>query len=291
MRHRIHRVAQQNAIHRNLSSAYPGIAVVAGSSEGLGAAFSRALARAGCDVLLVARRPDPLRRLAEELAAGGARVRTLECDLAAVDAVTRIEAAAGDTPIGLVVYNAAVAPLGPFGSLDEGTLDALVNVNMRTPLMLARRLAARGRAGGGQPASTAAENTGRRALVIVSSMAGWQGGPLLSAYSASKAFLRVLGEGLWDELRHDGMDVVVTVPGATDTPGYRAQSGKSGPGPGVLSPERVANAALRALGRRPVCVPGALYKMSQFFMTRILPRRVAIRIMGTADRRLASRRP
>ena len=265
---------------RKLTARYGGIAVVAGASEGIGAAFARRLARAGFDLLLIARRPDPLAALADELrAAHGASVDTLRCDLADPGAVDAILAAVDGREVGLLVYNAAAAPVGRFLERAPDTLDTVVAVNVRTPTLLVRRLF-------GEPAAGGTGSAGaRRGVVLLSSMAGWQGSAMIASYAASKAYLRVLAEGLWDELYDDGVDVVAAVPGATATPGYEEQSGRRG-GIGILAPDLVARDALRALGRRPVSVPGALYRLSAFLMNRLTPRRLAIRAMGVAGRRL-----
>jgi uncharacterized protein len=269
-------------------TSYPGLAIVAGASEGMGAAFSRELARRGFDLLLIARRADPLRELANEIRQETGQIaRTLQCDLGLPSALAQIEEATAGTDVGMLVYNAAVAPLGYLHDQPEATIESLIGVNIRTPILLIHRLMPAVEAK--HTGTTTADPPGRRGVVLLSSMAGWQGGPFLTAYAASKAFLRVLGEGLWNELRNRGVDVVVSVPGATDTPGYRDQSGATGASIGVLSPDRVARAALRRLGRGPISTPGLLYKVSSFVMNRLLPRRWAIRIMGKAGRRLAEK--
>ncbi len=53
---------------------------------------------------------------------------------------------------------------------------------------------------------------GRGALVFVSSVAGFHGSAMVGTYAASKAFDTVLGEGLWEELGHHGVDVMVCAP-------------------------------------------------------------------------------
>jgi len=87
----------------------------------------------------------------------------------------------------------------------------------------------------------------------------------------------VFAEGLWAELRGSGVDVLACVAGAVATPGLDATMDR--PAPGTLPPERVAEAALRALGRRPRTVPGALMRVSAALMTRLLPRRAAIALI------------
>lgn len=88
-------------------------AIVAGASEGLGAAFATALAEDGVNVVLVARRIGPLDALAETLReATGVEVRTLALDLAEPDAVATIARATAMLEVGLAIYNAAFAPVG-----------------------------------------------------------------------------------------------------------------------------------------------------------------------------------
>ena len=54
----------------------------------------------------------------------------------------------------------------------------------------------------------------------MSSLAGSQGSPKIATYAASKAFNTILAEGLWEELRDKGIDVVASCAGAIRTPGY-----------------------------------------------------------------------
>ena len=131
---------------------------------------------------------------------------------------------------------------------------------------------------------------GRGGVILMTSLAGNQGSPYIATYAASKAFNRVLAEGLWYELKDKGVDVLACCAGAVRTPGYSgAAAGKDAPG--TLDPEQVVEAALRALGRRPVVIPGRLNRVANVFMTRLLPRRAAIAIMAGNTGGLARRRP
>ncbi len=248
-------------------SRYGPYAVVAGGSDGLGAAFAEALAQRGLDLVLVARQEDRLRALASRLAQGyGIDAIPIAADLADVDAaMARIGALPAG--IGLLVYNAAYAPIGPFAETDADRLARAAAVNVRAPLLLAKRLSApmiaRGRGG----------------IVLMSSLAGAQGSPNLAAYAATKSFNATLAEGLWKELKPHGVDVLACVAGAILTPGYR-QAEKSRPAPGAMEARDVAECALRALGKGPIVVPGAVNRVARFVLTRLLPRRAAIALMA-----------
>ena len=65
---------------------------------------------------------------------------------------------------------------------------------------------------------------GRGGILLMSSLAGGQGTPIVAAYAASKAFEIVLAEGLWDELRPAGVDVLACRAGPTRTPSYEASA-------------------------------------------------------------------
>jgi len=169
--------------------------------------------------------------------------------------------------IGLLIYDAAYAPIGPFADVTDDQLAQAAAVNVRGPLLLAKLLSAPMLA------------RGRGGIVLMSSLAGSQGSPNIAAYAATKAFNAVLAEGLWKELKPHGVDVLACMAGAIMTPGYQqAESAK--PAPGTLSAEAVAEQTLRALGKGPIVIPGAVNKLGRFVLTRLLSRRAAIAIMS-----------
>jgi hypothetical protein len=246
---------------------------VAGGSEGLGEAFARALAARGLHLLLLARRADPLERLAGELRARhGVEVRVASLDLARPDLGEAVAGLVEGLEVGLLVYDAAASAIGPFLARPLADHLRVVEVNCRGPLVLGHLLGAD------------MARRGRGGLLFMASLAGGQGNPWLASYAASKAFEIVLAEGLWAELREGGVDVLACRAGAIRTPAFAA----SGPRAEVplMAPEAVAEAALRALGRGPTVVAGGLNRLAAFLFARLLPRRLSIRIMGRATRRL-----
>jgi short-subunit dehydrogenase len=248
-------------------------AVVAGASEGLGAAFAEELAKAGVHLVLLARRGDKLAELAEKLKSRyGVDVLFQSVDLADFEA-TQSYLDSLDVKIGLLVYNAAFAPIDYFKDVADHELDTLVSVNMRTPLRLIKYL------------STTMISQKRGGVVIMSSMSGLQGSPKIVSYSASKAFLMILAEGLWSELKPYGIDVVGCCAGAIVTPGYeQAQSGKA---PGTLPADQVAHQTLKALGNGPIVTPGLMNKIARFVMGTLFPKKWAISIMKNNTKNLS----
>ncbi len=251
------------------ASRYGPWAVVAGASEGMGAEFARQLSARGLKVVLIARREQVLTELARTLPG---ETRCLALDLAQPDAAAQIAAATAELDVGLLVYNAALSPIGPFAeqSLEEN-LRAL-DVNVRTPTALAHhfvpRLIKRGRGG----------------LVLLSSLTAFQGSPFVATYGATKSYNLALAEGLWAELRGTGVDVLSVCAGATATPNLLKAITK--PPPGMQQPAEVVREALDGLARGPVLIPGAFNRFASFFMRRVLSRRTTIQIMGDQTRKL-----
>jgi short-subunit dehydrogenase len=244
-------------------------AVVAGASAGLGAAFAVELSRRGLDVVLVARREAALREVAAQLTT---RTVPVVADLATEEGLAAVAAATAQLPVGLVIANAALSPIGPFLSQSWAQTRRAVDLNCQAPLWLAHQylpgMAERGRGG----------------FVVMSSLAGQQGSPPISVYAATKAFGAILAEGLWAETRGRGVDVVTCVAGAVATPNLAGALAR--PAPGTRTPEQVVTAALAGLGRGPRVVPGAMMRFSSALMTRVLPRRAAISIIARASRGL-----
>lgn len=246
---------------------------MAGASEGLGAAFAAALAARGLHLVLLARRAEPLERLASGLRARhGVEVRAVALDLGRPDLAEAVGAITAPLEVGLLVYDAAASAIGPFLDHPLATHLGVLDVNCRGPLVLSHLL-------GGAMA-----RRGHGGLLLMASLAGGQGNPWLASYAASKAFDIVLAEGLWAELRERGVDVLACRAGATRTPAYQATRPRAAVP--LQEPEAVAEAALAALGRGPTVVTGGINRLAGVLMSRLLPRRLAIRIMERATRRL-----
>ena len=199
----------------DFASRFGPVAIVAGASEGLGAAFSTELAARGLNLVLLARREEPLKALARDLEARfGISCLALTIDVAAEDAAARLEAEidALSLDVGLLVFNAAAALVSNFVDTPADVVDNIVDTNVRGLARfchrLAPRLAARGRGG----------------LLLMSSMSSVRGHALGATYAASKAFTTSLGEGLWAELEPRGVDVRVCCAGAITTPNFVGSS-------------------------------------------------------------------
>jgi short-subunit dehydrogenase len=213
-------------------------AVVAGASDGTGAAFAEELARRGVNVVLIARRG----ALLDEVAGGlDVETRVVVLDLSTDSAGAELAAATADLEVGLFIYNAGSDPRSRL-LLDQPIdhLQALVRRNCVTALHGAyhfgQQMVGRGRGG----------------LLFVSSFAGWAGSAHIAVYGATKAFDTVLAEALWAEWRDRGVDVLALVLGATDTPALRRLMDEHGGDFGELAdPADVALVGLDHLDQGP----------------------------------------
>ncbi len=251
-------------------------AVVCGASEGLGAEFGRQLAARGLNVVLVARRAEALEQVkAEVLASSKVEVRCVTADLASSTVGELIGKATEGLEVGLLVYNAALSPVGPFleQTLEENL--KAIDVNVRGPVTFAHRFA---------PAMV---TRGRGSLVLLSSLTAFQGSPFVSTYGATKAFNLALAEGLWFELAKQGVDVLAVCAGATRTPNF-VKAAPDG-APGLLEPSAVVTDALSHLHHGPLTIPGLFNRVASFFMRRLLPRKTTIAIMGQQTRKLQTK--
>jgi short-subunit dehydrogenase len=203
------------------------------------------------------------------------QVQAIGVDLARPDFLEPLVDACADKDIGLVVSNAGFGLKGEHHALRRERLSAMLAVNCHAPLLLAHafapRLIARRRGG----------------MLFTGSIEGFLGFPFSSGYAATKAFVTVFGEGLWGELRSQGVNVLVLSPGATDTAAPTLQGVNKAriPGP-MMTPETVAAQALARLARprrSPVFIPGWFNRLL-IRVLRALPRRLSVRLVGKGIR-------
>jgi len=257
----------KNKKYLQFKEKYGPYALVAGGSNGLGAAYAEALARRGLNLVLIAREKERLEKTSKRLREQyGIEVVAVTADMADFENVKKLIAGL-NVSIGLLVYNAAYAPIGLFENISEEQLSLAAAVNVRAPLLLSKFL------------SAPMIQKKRGGIVLMSSLAGAQGSPRLAAYSATKAFNAVLAEALWKELKPHSIDVIACCAGAILTPGYQ-QAEKSKNAPGTMTAAAVAEKTLKALGKGPVVIPGAVNKIGGFVLKRLLTKKAAIGIMS-----------
>jgi len=260
-----------------LKEKYGSLALVAGASAGLGAAFSEYLAASGIDLVMVARKKENLELFAESLSGQyGISVYLVCCDLSESGAVEHIRKEIAGKDIGILVYNAALSYIGPFENETLENCNRIAEANMVTPLNLVRFI------------GEAMLERKQGAIILMSSVAGFQGSGYLTTYASTKAFHRVFAESLWYEWKDRGVDVMACCAGATSTSNYlKTNPGSSGfLAPRVTTPGEVVSECFTRLGTTPSFVAGAGNRAATFFLHRLLPRKLAVRIMGDNTRRI-----
>jgi short-subunit dehydrogenase len=233
------------------------LAVVTGASSGIGADLARELARHGHDLVLTARRTEPMLALADELKTLGAASTVISADLSkpgAGAALARDFDARGLT-IDVLVNNAGLGAGGPFHESDPARVSEMLYVNVVALTELTRALL---------PAMV--KRRGGR-VMLVASTASFQPGPSMAVYCASKAFVLSFGEAISYELRGTGVTVTSLCPGPTRTEFTDvANTGSSmlfeGPGAAVMTSAEVARQGYRAMasGKR-VHIAGLMNKV------------------------------
>ena len=217
--------------------------VITGASSGIGRELARALAREGAQLLLVARREERLRQLADELTGTGAQVEIVAGDVTDPELrqtiCQRTSSAFGGLDV--LVNNAGVGALGRFDEAMPERLRQMMEVNFFA-LVEMTRVALPLLVGGRNPL-----------VVNVSSILGHRGIPLMTEYSASKFAVQGFSEALRAELAARGIDVLVASPGTTETefftsqvesPGTAPWSGRRGVPADVVA-RRIVNAMRR----------------------------------------------
>lgn len=261
----------------DLKQKYGNTAMVAGASEGIGAAFAAYLAREGFDLVLIARRPEPLEKLADSIESEyKVNVTCITCDLSVTDAAQQIEEKLKGREINLLVYNAVQSYIGPFVKNSPENHLQMARLNMITPINLIHKFAER------------MIKQGKGAIVLMASLAGFQGSGYLAMYAATKAFNMVLAESLWYEWKNSGLDIIACCAGATSTPNFKnTNPGKNGLfAPRILAPEEIPDECFRKLGRQPSVITGRGNRVASFIMQKILPRKTAVNIMGDTTKKM-----
>jgi len=233
-----------------------GAALVTGASSGIGTAIARELAERGHDLILVARREQRLRSLADELTSEheiGAEV--IACDLSEADERERLHSAIAERGrwVEVLVNNAGFGSEGRFVDSDTARMVEMVEVNAAAVVDITGRFL------------PGMANRGRGAVINIASAASFQPIPGTAVYAATKAFVLSFSEAIRTEMRGTGVGVTAVCPGPVETE-FTEAAGIGGvedetPSAFWISAEDVARHAVQgAADDKRVVVPGAIYK-------------------------------
>ncbi|RSM72912.1 oxidoreductase [Amycolatopsis sp. WAC 01375] len=249
--------------------------LLTGASSGIGAAFARALAARGSNLVLVARRVERLEALADELRrATSTRIEVISADLSQPAVASELRQAVGDRGVHVtsLINNAGFGSFAPFAEADARHLTAEIAVDVMAPVQLtAAFLPEMIRAGNGF-------------VLNLASVSAYLPSPRMAVYGAAKAFVLSFTESLWTELRGTGVTAFAVSPGATATEFTTGM----GPDAGVLTagrlrtPEDVVATALNHLDRRnpgPTVIDGRFNRLG-VLSSRLMSRRRSARTMA-----------
>ncbi len=183
------------------------IVVITGASSGLGEATARLLSAQGASVVLGARRVDRIQSLADELTGGGGKALAITTDVTHCDQVKRLVDAAVQTygRIDVMINNAGLMPHSPLERLKIDDWNRMIDVNIKGVLY------------GIAAALPYMKQQKAGHIINVSSVAGHKVRPGSAVYAATKHAVRVISEGLRQEVKPYNIRTTVISPGAVAT--------------------------------------------------------------------------
>jgi len=240
-------------------------ALITGASSGLGLEFADLLAAQKVNLVLAARRQEPMEKLASDIRRKhGVNVLVEAIDLASPGAPSRLKSGLDtrSVAIDILVNNAGYGLHGDFLETPiDRTLDMIqLNIASLTELtyLFGRDMATR--------------RSGH--ILLVASLLGFQAVPSYAAYAATKAYVLAFGEALHDEMRPHGVVVTALCPGHTAT-GFDAAAGATA-SPLLrlltMKPRPVAASGLAALAHGKAMVVSGLSNKMAAFSNRLTPR-------------------
>jgi short-subunit dehydrogenase len=238
------------------TTTHKGTALITGASSGIGALYAERLARAGHDLILVARRADKLRQLAEELTnRTGRSVETVAADLTDPADLSRIEALLRrDASITVLVNNAGVGATTPLLLSDVADMERMITLNVNVLMRLAYAAAP----------GFVARGTGT--IINIASVVALAPELLNGVYGGSKAFVLAFSQSLQHELADKGVRVQAVLPGATATEFWdvAGMPVENLPREIVMSAEDMVDAALAGLAQGEVVTIPALPDVAEW---------------------------
>lgn len=212
--------------------------LITGASGGIGYELAKLFARGHFNLVLVARSGDKLTQVASELETTGANIRIVTLDLSDPCAPKSLfdQLQRENIAIDILINNAGFGVYGEFAEMPDSEILGQIDLNIRAltelthlflPPMISRR-------------------NGK--IMNVASVAGFQPGPLMAVYYATKAYAISFSEAITNELQGSGVKVTCFCPGATHT-GFAVRAGIEQSrlfSLGAMSAERVALDGYRA---------------------------------------------
>lgn len=247
-------------------------ALITGASSGLGEAYALALADLGVKVILVARRADRLRDLADRISAkhGILAATVLPLDLSRKDAASTLSKIlkGRNYQIDILINNAGFGHAVHFIDEDPQSVIDELTVNVSTLVELTHAFL---------PAMVERKDG---IVINIASTAAFQSLPFMAVYGATKAFVLSFTESLWGEYRKSGVKVLAVCPGPTATEFFDSNGNSPALGRFIRKSDDVIASTFRELAKsnpKPSIVDGGLNKVTAL-SSRFFTRRFAVKL-------------
>ena len=245
--------------------------LITGASGGIGYELAKLFARDRHHLILVARSEDKLAQAAIEFRALGVTVHSYALDLAAPNSSKLLfeQVQSAGLPVDILVNNAGFGALGEFAQMSEEQILGQIQLNIVALTELTRLFLP----------SMLGRHSGR--IMNIASTAGFQPGPLMAVYYATKAYVISFSEALANEVHNSGVTVTCFCPGATHT-GFAKRAGNDKTRLfkqlGAMSAEKVALGGYRAVMEGRTLAISGLQNWVVAQSTRFAPRKLVTAI-------------
>ena len=246
-------------------------ALITGASGGIGYEFARLCARDHHHLVLVARSSDKLAQVASELQTRGVSVRTVALDLAEPPAAKFLfdQLQREGIAVDILINNAGFGAFGEFAQMPDDQIFGQINLNITALTQLTKLFLP----------PMLARHAGR--IMNIASTAGFQPGPLMAVYYATKAYVISFSEAIANELKDSGVTVTCFCPGATHT-GFARRAGNDKSRLfkqlGAMNADKVALDGYRALMEGRTLAISGLHNWLVAQSTRLGPRKMVTAI-------------
>lgn len=249
---------------QNLINRYGNWALVTGASSGIGNELAKELALSGFNLILNSRNEKALKELHSELKSSKNEIETVVGDIANDSVISEILSISEKKDLGLIVLSAGFGTSGYFVKGNLENEKKMLQVNCESILTLVTAF------------SNRFVQQRRGGIVLFSSVVAFQGTPYSAHYAATKAYIQVLGEGLYEELKMHNVDVTLAALGPVKS-GFESKANLKMNF--SMLPSQVAIPILKGIGKNSIVYPGFLSKLL-IFSLKTAPRKLKVKIMG-----------
>jgi short-subunit dehydrogenase len=247
-------------------------ALVTGASSGFGVEFATLLAERNANLILAARRTEPMEKLAEQLRQErrvSVVVEGIDLSIAGAGAELKSRLDERGVAVDVLVNNAGYGLYGDFVDQPLQKILGMLQLNMLAVAELTHVFAA----------DMVKRRTGH--ILLVASLLGYQATPGYAAYAASKGYVLLFGEALHEELKPHGVSVTVLSPGASATAfGEVARQKDTAPlRMLMMQPRPVARTGILAMLRHRTSVVAGILNKLVVFLFRFTPRQMQRGVM------------